>query len=178
MKYSAGGRNPSWCDTTMSTIQQAPRKRIRILVAKPGLDGHDRGALVLCRAFRDAGMEVIYSGLLPTPEQVAQIAIDEDVDVVALSLLNGAHLTTFPKVVEFLRKKGGADIAVVGGGIIPDSDKPKLRKAGILGNFGPGTSLTTIIDFVKQVVEENNGVYKKKSRKTKSSSRKVGAKKQ
>lgn len=161
----------------MSIIQQIPEKRIRILVAKPGLDGHDRGALVLCRAFRDAGMEVIYSGLLPTPEQVAQIAIDEDVDVVALSLLNGAHLTAFPKVVEFLKKKGGAGIAVVGGGIIPDSDKPKLRKAGILGNFGPGTSLTTIIDFVKQVVKENNnGAQKAKSRKTKTS-RKVGTKK-
>src|SRR5215472_9252356 len=94
-------------------------KRIRILVAKPGLDGHDRGALVLARAFRDAGMEVIYSGLLPTPEQVAQMAVDEDVDVVALSLLNGAHMTAFPRVVQFLKKKGGSDILVIGGGIIP-----------------------------------------------------------
>ena len=120
-------------------------KHIRILVAKPGLDGHDRGALVLCRAFRDAGMEVIYSGLLPTPEQVAQMAIDEDVDVVALSLLNGAHMTAFPKVIEFLKKKGGLDIAVVGGGIIPDEDKPKLERMGIIGNFGPGTSLNAVI---------------------------------
>lgn len=131
-----------------------PRK-IRILVAKPGLDGHDRGALVLSRAFRDAGMEVIYSGLLPTPAQVAQMAIDEDVDVVALSLLNGAHMTAFPRVVQFLKQKGGGDIVVVGGGIIPDSDKPKLEKLGIRGNFGPGTSLKTIVDFIKKSVEEN-----------------------
>ncbi len=131
-----------------------PGKKIRILVAKPGLDGHDRGALVLCRAFRDAGMEVIYSGLLPTPEQVAQMAIDEDVDVVALSLLNGAHMTAFPKVKKFLKMKGGAGIAVVGGGIIPDSDKPKLERQGIIGNFGPGTSLKTIIEFVQSVVAE------------------------
>jgi methylmalonyl-CoA mutase, C-terminal domain len=131
-----------------------PRK-IRILVAKPGLDGHDRGALVLSRAFRDAGMEVIYSGLLPTPEQVAQMAIDEDVDVVALSLLNGAHMTAFPKVVRFLRQKGGRDIVVVGGGIIPDSDKSKLERSGIIGNFGPGTSLKTIVDFISDAVSKN-----------------------
>jgi len=131
-----------------------PRK-IRILVAKPGLDGHDRGALVLSRAFRDAGMEVIYSGLLPTPEQVAQMAIDEDVDVVALSLLNGAHMTAFPKVVQFLKEKGGGNILVIGGGIIPDSDKPKLEKMGIRGNFGPGTSLKSIVDFIRKSVEEN-----------------------
>ncbi len=135
-------------------LQQANQKKIRILVAKPGLDGHDRGALVLCRAFRDAGMEVIYSGLLPTPEQVAQMAIDEDVDVVALSLLNGAHMTAFPKVKGFLRKKGGGDVIVVGGGIIPDKDKPRLEKMGILGNFGPGTSLKTIIDFIESQVRE------------------------
>lgn len=135
-------------------LKKEPRK-IRILVAKPGLDGHDRGALVLSRAFRDAGMEVIYSGLLPTPEQVAQMAVDEDVDVVALSLLNGAHMTAFPKVVRFLKVKGGGDIVVVGGGIIPEEDKPRLEKLGIIGNFGPGTSLKTIVDFIKKSVEEN-----------------------
>lgn len=135
-------------------------KRVRILVAKPGLDGHDRGALVLCRAFRDAGMEVIYSGLLPTPEQVAQMAIDEDVDVVALSLLNGAHMTAFPRVVQQLKKKGGSDIVVVGGGIIPDEDKPKLEKSGIVGNFGPGTSLKTITDFVYERVRKNRKLAK------------------
>jgi len=121
---------------------------IRVLVAKPGLDGHDRGALVLCRAFRDAGMEVIYAGLLTTPEQVAQMAIDEDVDVVAMSLLNGAHLTAFPKVATLLRQKGASDIILVGGGIIPEEDKPLLEKEGITGNFGPGTPLTQIIDHI------------------------------
>lgn len=144
----------------------SPPRKIRILVAKPGLDGHDRGALVLSRAFRDAGMEVIYSGLLPTPEQVAQMAIDEDVDVIALSLLNGAHMTAFPKVVRFLREKGGNDIIVVGGGIIPDSDKPKLERSGIIGNFGPGTSLKTIVDFISDAVSKNwERMLKQKGRK-------------
>ena len=112
------------------------------------LDGHDRGALVLCRAFRDAGMEVIYAGLLATPEQVAQMAVDEDVDVVAMSLLNGAHLTAFPKVANLLRQKGASDIVLVGGGIIPEEDKPLLEKEGITGNFGPGTPLSEIINHI------------------------------
>ncbi|MDA4111310.1 MAG: cobalamin B12-binding domain-containing protein [Thaumarchaeota archaeon] len=147
-----------------------PQRKIRILVAKPGLDGHDRGALVLSRAFRDAGMEVIYSGLLPTPEQVAQMAIDEDVDVVALSLLNGAHMTAFPKVVHFLKQKGGRETIVIGGGIIPDSDKPKLERMGIIGNFGPGTSLKTIVDFITDSVKKKRERLPKsgvKSRKKK-----------
>jgi methylmalonyl-CoA mutase C-terminal domain/subunit len=144
-------------------VPPGPRK-IRILVAKPGLDGHDRGALVLARAFRDSGMEVIYSGLLPTPEQVAQMAVDEDVDVVALSLLNGAHMTAFPKVVKFLTEKGGKDIVVVGGGIIPDADKPKLERLGISGNFGPGTSLREIIEhIVARVQRERWGVSREAS---------------
>ena len=126
--------------------------KIRILVAKPGLDGHDRGALVLCRAFRDAGMEVIYSGLLPTPEQVVQMAIDEDVDVVALSLLNGAHMTAFPRVADLLKEKGAGDIVIVGGGIIPPEDRTKLQKLGITGNFGPGTSLKEIIEHIESRV--------------------------
>jgi methylmalonyl-CoA mutase C-terminal domain/subunit len=124
-------------------------RKIRVLVAKPGLDGHDRGALVLARAFRDAGMEVIYSGLLPSPEQVAQMAIDEDVDVVALSLLNGAHMTAFPKVKRLLEKRGGGDIVVVGGGIIPEEDKPKLMKLGITGLFGPGSSFAEVVQHVR-----------------------------
>ncbi len=124
-------------------------RKVRILVAKPGLDGHDRGALVLARALRDAGMEVIYSGLLPSPEEVARMAIDEDVDVVALSLLNGAHMTAFPKVKRLLEKMGGADILVVGGGIIPDEDKPKLRRLGITGLFGPGSSLDEVVEHVR-----------------------------
>ncbi len=131
-------------------------KKIRILVAKPGLDGHDRGALILCRAFRDAGMEVIYTGFLATPEQVAQMAIDEDVDVVAMSLLNGAHMTAFPKVAKLVREKGGYDILLVGGGIIPEEDKPLLEKHGITGNFGPGTPLKTIIDHVERIVRDRD----------------------
>jgi len=134
-------------------------KPIRILVAKPGLDGHDRGALILCRAFRDAGMEVIYTGFLATPEQVAQMAIDEDVDVVAMSLLNGAHMTAFPKVAKLVREKGGDDILLVGGGIIPDDDKPRLEKLGITGNYGPGTPLKTIIEHVEKIVRERGSKH-------------------
>jgi len=124
-------------------------RKIRVLVAKPGLDGHDRGALVLARAFRDAGMEVIYSGLLPSPEQVAQMAIDEDVDVVALSLLNGAHMTAFPRVKKLLDRMGGKEIVVVGGGVIPEEDKPKLLKLGITGLYGPGSSFEDIVQHVR-----------------------------
>jgi len=134
--------------------QKQAEKKIRIIVAKPGLDGHDRGALVLCRAFRDAGMEVIYTGFLATPEQVAQMAIDEDVDVVAMSLLNGAHLTAFPKVAKLIRQRGASEILLVGGGIIPEEDKPLLEKQGITGNYGPGTPLKTIIEHVEKIVKE------------------------
>ena len=137
-----------------SISKRTQQKKIRILVAKPGLDGHDRGALVLCRAFRDAGMEVIYSGLLPTPEQVVQMAIDEDVNVVALSLLNGAHMKAFPRVAELLKEKGAGDIIIVGGGIIPPEDRKKLEKFGITGNFGPGTSLKEIIDHIERRVRK------------------------
>ena len=132
------------------------KKKIRVLVAKPGLDGHDRGALILCRALRDAGMEVIYTGFLATPEQVSQMAIDEDVDVVAMSLLNGAHMTAFPKVAKLIREKGGDEILLVGGGIIPDDDKPRLEKLGITGNYGPGTPLKTIIEHVEKIVRERD----------------------
>jgi len=135
--------------------QKAQTKRIRILVAKLGLDGHDRGALVLCRAFRDAGMEVIYSGLFATPERIAQIAEDEDVDVVALSLLNGAHLTLFPRVVKTLKEKGITDVLVMGGGVIPEDDKAELEKAGVLGNFGPGTPLSSITGFIQSNLVKN-----------------------
>lgn len=134
--------------------QKLATRRTKILVAKLGLDGHDRGALVLCRAFRDAGMEVIYSGLFATPERVAQIAEDEDVDAVALSLLNGAHNTLFPRVVKELQKKGLNDVLVVGGGVIPDEDKKGLEKAGISKVFGPGSPLQSIIEHI------NTGVAK------------------
>ena len=129
--------------------QQRQQKPIRVLVSKLGLDGHDRGALVICRALRDAGMEVIYSGLFCSPEQVARTAIDEDVDAVAMSLLNGAHLTLFPKVARILKERGVNDILLVGGGVIPESDKKILEKEGITGNFGPGTPLSIIIDHIR-----------------------------
>jgi methylmalonyl-CoA mutase C-terminal domain/subunit len=138
----------------MARKSAAQAKRIRVLVAKPGLDGHDRGAFVISRALRDAGMEVIYSGLLPSPEQVAQMAVDEDVDVVALSLLNGAHMTAFPKVKRLLEKMGGGDIVVVGGGIIPEDDKPKLLKLGISGLYGPGSPLEEIVDHIRERVRK------------------------
>jgi len=138
-------------------MQQQQRKPLRVLVAKLGLDGHDRGALVLCRAFRDAGMEVIYSGLFCTPEEVAKMAIDEDVHAVAMSLLNGAHTILFPKVARILREKGVSDVLLVGGGIIPEKDKPVLEKEGITGNFGPGTTLQEITDHImKNAKRENN----------------------
>jgi len=128
--------------------QTTASRSIKILVAKLGLDGHDRGALVLCRAFRDAGMEVIYSGLFATPQRVAQIAEDEDVDAIAMSLLNGAHDTLFPRVVMELEKKGIADVLVVGGGVIPETDHKALIESGVDHVFGPGTPLPTIIDHI------------------------------
>lgn len=134
--------------------KERDERRIRVLVAKPGLDGHDRGALVLCRALRDAGMEVIYAGLLASPAQVSRMAIDEDVDVVALSLLNGAHLTAFSKVSRALKESKASDILIVGGGIIPEEDKPRLEKLGISGNFGPGTPLKTIIEHIVGRVQQ------------------------
>jgi methylmalonyl-CoA mutase, C-terminal domain len=140
----------------MAAQQQQIKKPIRILVSKLGLDGHDRGALVICRAFRDAGMEVIYSGLFCTPEQIANMAIDEDVDVVAMSLLNGAHLTLFPKVARLLREKGVDDILLVGGGIIPESDRKELEKQGVTGNFGPGTPLPIIIKHIIENVKKKS----------------------
>jgi methylmalonyl-CoA mutase, C-terminal domain len=140
----------------MTISQSQEVKRTRVLVAKLGLDGHDRGALVICRALRDAGMEVIYSGLFCTPEQVAKTAIDEDVDVIAMSLLNGAHLTLFPKVAKLLKDQGIDDILIIGGGVIPTKDKKILEKEGITGNFGPGTPLNLIINHI------NSNIKKKK----------------
>lgn len=124
-------------------------KKIRVLVAKPGLDGHDRGAKVVARALRDAGMEVIYTGLRQTPDQIVEAADSEDVDVVALSLLSGAHNTLFPEIVNKLRAKGMGDVLVVGGGVIPAADIPGLEKAGVKAIFTPGTPTSKIIDFIK-----------------------------
>jgi len=129
-----------------------PRK-IRVLVAKPGLDGHDRGAKVIARALRDAGMEVIYTGIRQTPEQIANAAIQEGVDIVGLSSLSGAHLALFPKVVELLKEKGADDIVVFGGGIVPADDIPVLKKTGIREIFQPGASTEDIIKYIKETVK-------------------------
>lgn len=133
---------------------ETQQRKIRVLIAKPGLDGHDRGAKVVARALRDAGMEVIYTGLRQTPEQVVQAAIQEDVDVVGLSVLSGAHMTLFPRVVELLRKAGAGDIVVLGGGIIPEEDSVQLKKRGIYETFGPGASMSEIIEIVRRAVQE------------------------
>lgn len=127
----------------------ADERRIRVLVAKPGLDGHDRGAKVLARALRDAGMEVIYTGIRQTPPMIVEAAIQEDVDAILMSILSGAHMAIFPKVMELLRENGVDDVLVMGGGILPDEDIPAIEAMGIKGNFGPGTSLATIIEFVR-----------------------------
>ncbi len=128
-------------------------KKIRVLVAKPGLDGHDRGAKIVARALRDAGMEVIYTGLHQTADMIVEAAIQEDVDVVGLSLLSGAHMTLFVDVARLLKKKDMSNVLIVGGGIIPKEDVPKLKKEGIIGVFGPGTPCEEIVDFIKKNVK-------------------------
>ncbi len=127
---------------------------IRVLIAKPGLDGHDRGAKVIARALRDAGVEVVYSGLHQTPEQIVETAIQEDVGGVGLSVLSGAHMTLFPRVAELLRERGAEDIVVFGGGIIPDEDIAELQDAGLAAIFTPGTSLEVIAEWVLENVPE------------------------
>jgi len=128
------------------------KDRIRVLVAKPGLDGHDRGAKVVARALRDAGMEVIYTGIRQTPEMIVEAAVQEDADVVGLSILSGAHLELFPSVTEGLRSKGLDDVLVIAGGIIPEDDIPALQQMGVKGVFGPGTSTEDIIGFIRHEV--------------------------
>ena len=130
------------------------KRKIRVLVAKPGLDGHDRGAKIVARALRDAGMEVIYTGLHQTAEMVVETAVQEDVDVVGLSLLSGAHMTLFVDVTRLLKKKDMGDVLVVGGGIIPEEDILKLKKEGVAGVFGPGTHTDDIVDFIKKNVKK------------------------
>jgi methylmalonyl-CoA mutase C-terminal domain/subunit len=124
-------------------------RKIRVLIAKPGLDGHDRGVKVIARGLKDAGMEVIYLGLRLTPEQIAEAAIQEDVDVIGLSCLSGAHMVLFPRVVELVRKKGGKDILFIGGGIIPKKDIPRLKESGIAYVSGPGTTIAEISAFIE-----------------------------
>jgi methylmalonyl-CoA mutase C-terminal domain/subunit len=127
-------------------------KRIRVLIAKPGLDGHDRGAKVVARALRDAGMEVIYTGIRQTPEMIVEAALQEDVDVVGLSILSGAHTTLFPRIINLLKENGLDDVLVVAGGIIPDEDVPALNELGIRGIFGPGTSTQDVIQFIEEEI--------------------------
>ena len=124
--------------------------RIRVLLAKPGLDGHDRGAKVVARALRDAGMEVIYTGIRQTPEMIVEAAIQEDVDVIGLSILSGAHLELFPPIIDGLAKKGREDVLVVAGGIVPEDDIPALQQMGVKAVFGPGTSTQDIIRFIQK----------------------------
>lgn len=127
-------------------------KRLRIIVAKPGLDGHDRGAKIIARALRDAGMEVIYTGLRQTPEMIASAAVQEDVDVIGLSILSGAHNTLCPRLMDLLRAKGMTDVTVIIGGIIPEADIPSLKQAGVAEVFPPGTTTQSIVDFIRQRV--------------------------
>lgn len=124
-------------------------RRIRVLVAKPGLDGHDRGAKVIARALRDAGMEVIYTGLRQTPEMIAEAALQEDVDVVGLSMLSGAHMVLIPRILELLKANGQERVRIFVGGIIPDEDAPKLKKIGVAGIYGPGAPTSTIIEDIR-----------------------------
>jgi methylmalonyl-CoA mutase C-terminal domain/subunit len=131
----------------------AEQRKIRVLVAKPGLDGHDRGAKVIARALRDAGMEVIYTGIRQTPQMIVEAAIQEDVDAILMSILSGAHMAIFPKVMELLHENGVEDVLVMAGGILPDEDIPAIKAMGIKGNFGPGTSMATIIDYVRSNVD-------------------------
>jgi methylmalonyl-CoA mutase C-terminal domain/subunit len=128
-------------------------RRIRVLVAKPGLDGHDRGAKVVARALRDAGMEVIYTGLRQTPEMIAEAALQEDVDVVGLSILSGAHMALAPRILELLKASGQGEVKVFIGGIVPDEDMPRLKEMGITGIFGPGASTDDIIKDIREAVK-------------------------
>jgi methylmalonyl-CoA mutase, C-terminal domain len=129
------------------------KKKIRVLIAKPGLDGHDRGAKIVARALRDAGMEVVYTGLHQTAEQIVTTAMQEDVDVVGLSLLSGAHMTLFVDVADLLKKRQMDDVLLVGGGIIPQEDVPRLKKAGVAAVFGPGTPVEEIVTYIQKNVK-------------------------
>jgi methylmalonyl-CoA mutase C-terminal domain/subunit len=132
------------------TDSRESNRPIRILVAKPGLDGHDRGAKVMVRALRDAGFEVIYTGLFQTPEMIASAALQEDVDVIGLSILSGAHLALFPRIMDAIRANGLDDVLVIAGGTIPEEDVPEVKRLGVAEVFGPGTSFQTVIDFIRE----------------------------
>jgi methylmalonyl-CoA mutase C-terminal domain/subunit len=140
-------------DKTEVTMAPTKNRNLRIIVAKPGLDGHDRGAKIIARALRDAGFEVIYTGLHQTPEMVVAAAIQEDVDAVGLSIMSGAHMTLFPAIIDLLRQKGAGDVAVFGGGIIPQDDVPRLKQLGVAEVFLPGSSTQAIIDWIRQNIQ-------------------------
>jgi len=133
-------------------------RKIRVIIAKPGLDGHDRGAKVVARALRDAGMEVIYTGLRQTPEMIVEAAIQEDADVIGLSILSNAHMAIFPKIVELLKKEGRENILLFAGGIIPDDDAPALKAMGFRGIFGPGADTREVVKFIREEVEKRDKV--------------------
>ena len=135
-------------------IMAEPERIIRVLVAKPGLDGHDRGAKVIARALRDAGMEVVYTGIRQTPRMIVETALQEDVDVIGLSILSGAHMVLFPEIIAGLRENGMEDVLLVAGGIIPLEDQPELREMGLRGIFGPGASTGDIVSYIRETVEE------------------------
>ena len=137
-------------------IMAEPERIIRVLVAKPGLDGHDRGAKVIARALRDAGMEVVYTGIRQTPRMIVETALQEDVDVIGLSILSGAHMELFPEIIAGLRANGMEDVLLVAGGIIPLEDQPELEKMGLRGIFGPGATTGDIITFIQETVEERS----------------------
>ncbi|GHO88948.1 cobalamin B12-binding domain-containing protein [Dictyobacter formicarum] len=134
-------------------VENQATRLIRVLVAKPGLDGHDRGAKIIARALRDAGMEVIYTGIRQTPEMIVETAIQEDVDAILLSILSGAHMALFPKIIELLKQNDVDDVLIAAGGILPDEDIPAIKNMGIKGCFGPGTSTEEIITFVRENIQ-------------------------
>lgn len=140
-------------------LNMVAEQAVRVLIAKPGLDGHDRGAKVIARALRDAGMEVIYTGLRQTPEMIAEAALQEDVDVVGLSILSGAHLALVPRIREVMNQTGLGDVPLLVGGIIPDDDRPKLEALGVAGIFGPGTNTDDISAFIRQLVAAKSGAH-------------------
>jgi methylmalonyl-CoA mutase C-terminal domain/subunit len=140
---------PDPVETTTAAAGEARSAPVRILIAKPGLDGHDRGAKVLVRALRDAGFEVVYTGLFQTPEMIASAALQEDVQVIGLSILSGAHMALFPRIMDELRERGLDEVLVVAGGTIPKADIPRIKALGVAEVFGPGTRLATIVDFIR-----------------------------
>jgi methylmalonyl-CoA mutase, C-terminal domain len=143
--------------TGTTTLASVAEERIRVVVAKPGLDGHDRGAKVVARALRDAGMEVVYTGLHQTPEQIVETVVQEDADAVGLSVLSGAHMTLFQRLTELMRERGIDDVVVFGGGIIPDEDLPELERLGVARIFTPGATTTEIVDWVREHVDAPAG---------------------